>query len=141
MKIINAENIILGRLASNIAKEALLGEEVAVINCEKAIISGDKEGILELENEKRNRKAFPLRSPKYSRSPDRMVRRTIRRMLPYKVARGKEAFKKVMCYNGVPEQFVGKEFVTIPAKHSVSKLPTLKYTTIGDMCKSLGGKV
>jgi large subunit ribosomal protein L13 len=43
MKIINAEDTILGRLASYIAKEALKGESFIILNCEKAIISGRKE--------------------------------------------------------------------------------------------------
>ncbi len=37
--IIDANNMILGRLASFAAKKALLGEKIDVINCEKAVIS------------------------------------------------------------------------------------------------------
>ena len=40
MKIYNAEGIILGRLASVVAKQALLGEDIRIVNSEKAIISG-----------------------------------------------------------------------------------------------------
>ena len=42
MKIYNGEGMILGRLAAIAAKEALLGEEVKVVNCEKVIISGKR---------------------------------------------------------------------------------------------------
>ena len=42
MKIYNGENMLLGRLASRVAKDALLGEEVKVINCDKVIVSGKK---------------------------------------------------------------------------------------------------
>ena len=44
--IIDAENLVLGRLASFVAKQALLGENIDIINCEKAIVLGDKKEIL-----------------------------------------------------------------------------------------------
>ena len=39
--IINADNLVLGRMAAIAAKQALLGEDVRIVNCEKAIITGD----------------------------------------------------------------------------------------------------
>ena len=42
MKIYNGEGMLLGRLATRVAKDALLGEEVQVVNCEKIIVSGKK---------------------------------------------------------------------------------------------------
>jgi len=140
MKIYNAESIILGRLCSKVAKDALLGEQIAVVNCEKAIISGSKSAILSREKWKWDRRAYPLKSPKYSRLPDRFVRKAIRRMLPFKNARGKEAYKQVMCYVSIPAEFAGKEMVTMK-KLSVSKLPTMKYMSVGEVCKMLGGKL
>ena len=44
--IIDASNLILGRLATFVAKQALLGEQVFIANCEKSVISGDKANIL-----------------------------------------------------------------------------------------------
>lgn len=41
-KIINADGLILGRMASIIAKRLLKGEKIAVVNAEKAVISGKK---------------------------------------------------------------------------------------------------
>ena len=41
--IIDADGHILGRLATYVAKRALLGDEIIVVNAEKAIISGRKE--------------------------------------------------------------------------------------------------
>lgn len=139
MKIYNGEGMILGRLAAVVAKEALLGEEIKVVNCEKIVVSGKTENTFALELKKRKRKGYPLKSAKFSRLPDRCVRRTIRGMLPWKQARGKEAFKMVMCYIGVPEGFADKKLITVK-EASFRKLPTLKYITIGEVCKSLGGK-
>lgn len=140
MKIYNAQNLILGRLCSAVAKDILLGEEVAVVNCEKAILSGKKANTLARERVKRKRKGYPLKSQTHSRLPDRFVRRCVRGMLPWKTARGREAYKRVMCYREIPASFLGKELLTLP-KATVDKLPTLKYITVGDICTHLtGGK-
>ncbi|MBI4983253.1 50S ribosomal protein L13 [Candidatus Woesearchaeota archaeon] len=139
MKVYNGEGIILGRLASKAAKDALLGEEVIVVNCEKAIISGKKAKVIARELQKRKRKGYPLKSQVHPRLPDRMVRRTIRGMLPWKFARGREAYKRIMCYIGIPAEFEGKEMVTVE-EATVKKLPNLNYITVGDTCKSIGGK-
>lgn len=138
MKIYNAQDLILGRLCSAVAKDILLGEEVAVVNCEKAIISGKKANTMARERVKRKRKGYPLKSQTHSRLPDRFVRRCIRGMLPWKTARGREAYKKVMCYRGIPASFQGKELITLP-KATVEKLPTLKYMAVGDICTNLTG--
>src|SRR3990167_2421450 len=100
MKIYNGENMVLGRLAARVAKDALLGEEVKVVNCEKIIISGAKAVTFARAKQKRGRGGHPVRSQTHSRLPDRWVRRTVRGMLPWKQARGKEAFKRIMCYKG-----------------------------------------
>ncbi len=140
MKIYNAQNVILGRLCSVVAKDILLGEDVAVLNCEKAVISGKKANTLARELVKRRRKGYPLKSQTHSRLPDRFVRRCIRGMLPWKTARGREAYKKVLCYRGVPAGFQGKELMTLPTA-TAEKLPTLQYLTVGDICIQLtGGK-
>ena len=41
--IIDAKGLILGRLASNVAKRLLDGESVIILNAEKAAISGKKQ--------------------------------------------------------------------------------------------------
>ena len=139
MKIYNGEEMLLGRLASVVAKDLLLGETVNIVNCEKVLVSGHREKVLANEKQKRERKGYPLKSANFSRLPDRFVRRTVRGMLPWKKPRGKEVFANLMCYMGVPEEFKDKELITIKTA-SVKKLPTLKYVDVGDVCKSLGWK-
>src|SRR3989338_2100192 len=53
MKIIDGENSVLGRIASYVAKEALKGERIAIVNCEKIIISGNKKNVEESFERKR----------------------------------------------------------------------------------------
>ena len=45
--ILDATNLILGRMATAVAKKALLGEKIDIVNCENAVISGNKYQILE----------------------------------------------------------------------------------------------
>ena len=139
MKIYDGEGMILGRLGSVIAKQLLLGETIKVINCEKVIVSGRKKVILTENKERRARKGYPLKSAKLSRLPERYVRHSIRSMLPWKKARGKEAFKRVMCYQGVPEEYASKEALKVE-NAQFKKLPTLYYTTVSEICKNSGGK-
>ena len=140
MRVYDGEGMILGRLAARVAKDALLGEEVKVVNCEKVVISGKKTNTFANEKQKRARKGYPLKSAKFTRLPDRVVRRSIRGMLPWKQARGKDAFKRIMCHVGVPAELTDKEKITIK-EASTEKLPTLRYTTVGAVCKQLGGKL
>lgn len=139
MKIYNGENMILGRLASLAAKDALLGEEVVVVNCSKAVISGKKANTFKHEKERLDRKGYPLKSAKLSRLPEKFVRRSIRGMLPWKHSRGKEAYKRVICHRYLPQEYEGKEMLSSD-KISVKKLPTLRYASVGKVCKQIGGK-
>ena len=139
MKVYNGENMLLGRLATRVAKDALLGEEVRVVNCDKIVISGKKVNTVARGKQQRDRKGYPLKSAKHTRLPERVVRRSIRGMLPWKQGRGKEAFKRVMCFRGIPEELANEKLIVVEDA-SRSKLPTLQHTTVGEMCKALGGK-
>ena len=139
MKVYDGNGMILGRLATLAAKDALLGEEVRGVNCEQVLISGKKTNTFEYQKERYGRKGYPFKSPIFTRMPDRFVRRTIRGMLPWRQARGREVFKHVMCYVGVPAEFASEKLIK-PQKALGSKLPTLNYITVRDVCRSLGGK-
>lgn len=105
MKVINGENAVLGRLASYSAKESLKGEEIVILNCEKVIITGNKSDIREKFEAKRRRIGSGQKGPKHSRLAHLIVKRAIRGMLSHRSGRGKEAFKRIKCYEGVPEEF------------------------------------
>jgi large subunit ribosomal protein L13 len=135
--IIDAQDLIAGRLATVAAEKVLLGEKVDIINSEKAVISGKKEEVIAKYKRVREM-GVPRKGPFQPSLPDRFLRRIVKRMLPMAKPRGKEAFKNVMCYIGVPEQFKDKKAETIP-KANAEKLPNLKKVTVGQICKSLGG--
>ena len=46
MVVIDAKDLIVGRMCAKAAKLAMKGERVDIVNCEEAIISGSKENIL-----------------------------------------------------------------------------------------------
>ncbi len=108
--IINIDGAVVGRVGCYVAKQLLRGEQMDLVNCEKSIITGNRENIKQIYHQKRSRVGSGLTGPKYPKVSDRMVKRIIRGMLPnYREGRGREAWKRLKCYNGVPKQFEGKE--------------------------------
>ena len=136
--IIDARNLILGRLATFSAKKALQGEEIHVINCEHIIVSGSKKNVLFKYKTKANR-GSQFKGPFIPKTPERFVKRSIRNMLPYKNPRGREAFKRIKCHKGYPEAIKKEKTETLKTA-DFSKLPTLNYVTVDYICKHLGGK-
>jgi len=136
--IIDAENLILGRMATFVAKKAMLGEKVDIINCEKAMITGKKERIVE-KYKRITELGNQFKGPFLTRLPDRFVRRVIRGMLPYKQGNGREAFKRVMCYISIPLEFKDKKYEKIKDA-DISRMKSLNYMTVGDVCRYLRGK-
>lgn len=131
--IINAEGATLGRLSTYAAKNLLKGEEIAVINSEKAIISGKKSMIKQRYKQKREVGTY-RKGPFFPRTPERIVKRTIRGMIPYQTPHGRAAFKRLKCYIGIPEEFNGKKFEIIK---EAEKQP-VDFITIQELAKSLG---
>ena len=133
---IDATNLILGRMASFAAKKALLGETINIVSCEKAVVTGNKKALL-LDFKRKRDMGIPSKGPFFPRSPERIVKRTIRGMLPYKQEKGMKAFKRIKCYKGVPENI--KNIETIK-EADISKVPNLKYLRLEQISKYLGGK-
>lgn len=110
MKIIDGTGAVMGRLASYAAKEALKGEEIVILNCEDILVTGNKKDIRKKFEDKRSRVGSGQKGPKHSRKPEKLVKRTIRGMLPnHRKGRGKQALKRIKCYAGVPKEFEDKK--------------------------------
>jgi len=136
MVIIDAENLILGRLASETAKLILKGTEVTIVNAEKAIVSGSKDNIMD-EYRQRKNVGDQRKGPYYPRMPDMIIKRTIRGMVPYKKPSGKEALKRLKVFIGVPRELEGQELSTIPKASAAGKV---KYMELGEVSRQLGAK-
>ena len=137
MKIYDATNQVLGRMATRIAKDLVKGESVYVVNCEKAAISGNPK-ITEEKYLHRVQRGDPHHGPFFPRTPQGIVRRTIRGMIPFSKAKGQDAFRRLKVYIGVPDDIEGKNFVRIE-EADVNKLKC-KSITIGDLSLALGQK-
>jgi len=135
-RVINAEGASLGRLSTVVAKSLIQGDEIAIINSDKAIISGKKKEIKEEYQQKRDVGTY-RKGPFFHRSPEKILKRTVRGMIPYQTPHGREAFKRLKCYIGVPEEFNEKdaEIIEQAQKYYVD------FMTIGELARSLGGKV
>jgi len=109
--IIDAENAVVGRLASYVAKQALQGKKVIIVNAEKAIFTGREEDIIEKYRVRRERGGIGMRGPFYPKTPERILKRIIRGMLPYKKGKGREDYKRIRCYVSIPAEFKDKKMI------------------------------
>ena len=134
MKIIDGKNAILGRLESYAAKVALKGEEVAILNCEQIIITGSRQDIQEDFQQRKKRVGTLQVGPKVSVSSEKIVKRTIRWMLPdHRAWRGREAFKRIKCYVGIPKEFEKREVIKLDL--NITKTPKNKYLQVKEIYK------
>jgi len=133
--VVDASGAVLGRMASIVAKRLLKGEEIAIVNAEKAIILGDEQMVKQEYREKREI-GTQRKGPFFPRMPHMIVKRTIRGMLPYQQPKGREALKRLKCYIGVPDEYkdANMERVGIPEKKPY------KYITIEELSRYLGAK-
>lgn len=135
--VIDGEDLILGRLASIVAKRLLKGEAIDIVNSEKIVVSGNRQMIIEKRKDFLNTGGFG-RGPTHYRQPHRIVRRTIRGMLPHRKSHGRDAMKRLKVYIGVPGELEGAVKETIPDVHS-SNLGR-RYVAIGEIAESIGWK-
>lgn len=130
MKIIDGKNAVMGRLASYAAKEALKGEDVVVVNCNKAIITGNFSSIQKEFLEQRGRVGSSQKGPKHIKTSERMVKRVIRGMLPnHRWGRGKEALGRIKCYDDTPKEYESKE------KIELGKEKKIKFSKVEEFAK------
>ena len=137
--IIDAKNLISGRMATFVAKQALLGETIDIVNAEHAVISGTPAQVLARYRQRRER-GIPSKGPFLPRSPDMFLKRLIRNMLPFKQEKGEKAFKRIKCHISIPEEYKDKKMITLD-NAQVSKLPNTKYVTISRICNELGADI
>ncbi len=132
---VNAEGLIVGRMCSKVAKRLLNGEEVIILNAEKAVFSGKKKSKV-LEAHKFLEVGAPMRGPFHYRRPDRFLRKTVRGMVPYKLPKGKSAFKRLKVFMDVPLEFKEKTMITFEEANSINlKGP---HFTLGELAKEIG---
>jgi len=135
--VINAENKILGRLSSLVAKRLLLGDNISIINAEKSIITGDRKSILnKFKRRLQIRTATaPWKGPFHPRMPDRLLRRIIRGMIPWDTPRGRTAYKRLKVYIGTPNHLKEAQQEPFP---KIECKTTRKKVYLSEICKEIG---
>ena len=132
MKIIDASNQIVGRLSSTIAKSLMEGAEITVVNSKNAIVTGDPKMVTKKYKVKVER-GDPHHGPFYPKTPEGILKRSVRGMIPYKKSKGREAMKRLMIYSGNPKELKGEGIVK--GKKDVE----CNFITLGDLSKKLRG--
>lgn len=142
-KIIDATDIIMGRMCSQLAKLAILGEYIVIINAKDAVISGRRNQILakyvHLRRDIRNA-SNPRRGPFHGSRPDTFLRQKIKFMLPKNI-RGRDAFKRVHVYiAGIPKNKENKYIHSEPivVRNASAERLQHKFITIADVCTNMG---
>lgn len=133
--IIDAKDLILGRMAAVVAKRLLQGECVTILNAEKAVVSGRRRSRIR-EAKRKLEIGHPRKGPFHQRQPDRFVRRTVRGMLPRKKPKGKEAMKRLRVFIGTPKEF--EEHQTESVNEARAEKLKCSYTTVGEIVRELG---
>jgi large subunit ribosomal protein L13 len=134
--VINADGLILGRLCTHVAKRLLNGEEIIVVNAERAVVSGRRAQLLEFYKHRRKRgKSHLTKGPYYPRTADRILKRSVRGMVEYRKPSGRAALKRLKVYLGVPQQFAKAKAETI---ESAKKPHLTKYVYLEEITKELG---
>ncbi|MFC7177725.1 50S ribosomal protein L13 [Halosegnis marinus] len=133
--VVDARDCIVGRVASNVAQRALDGETVAVVNAEGAVITGNEEATMDVYRKRVD--VGSDRGPYYPKRPDRLFKRAVRGMVPYKTTEGREAFENVRIYVGNPYEDEGE----VLDGTSLDRLSNIKFTTLGEVSEQLGANV
>jgi large subunit ribosomal protein L13 len=148
--VVDARDCILGRVASQVAERALNGERVAVVNAERAVITGSEDQLV--EKYQGRREVGSDRGPAYPRRPDRIFKRSVRGMVPHKRPRGREAIENVRVYVGNPyEDGAGPQGqrdgdgeaveAEVLEGTSLDRLSNIKFVPLGEISEALGANV
>ena len=129
--VVDATGVTLGRLASFAAKKALLGNKVTIVNCQESVITGRIGATVETYKAKVGRGGASQQGPNFPRQAERIVKRTVRGMLPHRQERGRKALDNVICYSGVPAEYADKK------KNLQSREKTVSFISLNKLTKEL----
>ena len=132
--IIDATGLVLGRMATDVAKRAKNGEDVHIVNAEKAIITGSSKKAIQARYTFKREVGTARKGPYFPREPHMLVKRTVRGMLPYQKSDGRAAYQRVKAYIGVPRELAGQDTITIEKAHREARF----YMTVAELSHFLG---
>ena len=135
--IVDAKGLILGRMASIIAKRLLDGEKIVIVNAEEAAISGRRLSIIH-ESQEFLQVGHFRKGPLHVRTPAGIVKKTVRGMLPRKKPRGIEALKNLKVYIGVPEKLKAAAKTSFPEAEARNLRGP--YIKVSELARNIGWK-
>ena len=145
----NAEDKVLGRLASVVAKQLITakkaGEDtrVIIVNAEKAIVTGKRSTILS-DYRAKYELNHPRKGPFFPRMPDQILKRTVRGMLPYqKNSSGRNALRSLRVEIGTPSDLSGDlpDGCEWGDSTKIARPLPERFVRLGEISKELGVKV
>lgn len=138
--VVDATNCIAGRMCSHVSKLLLLGNRVAIVNAEKAMLSGKRYKTIEQYKEhlEINSVTNPIHGPFHPRRPDTMLSKMVRGMVPKRKPSGMTAFGRLRVYIGVPEEMKNTKMESF-SDSKITK-PESYYISIGEIANELGWK-
>ena len=141
--VIDGRGHLLGRLASVVAKELMLGQHVTVVRTEDINISGSlyRNKLKYASFKKKHMNTNPKQGPLHYRAPSKIFWRTIRGMTPHKTARGAASLDRLKAFEGMPHPYDRKKRMVVPAALKVLRLkPERKFCRLGDLSTNFGWK-
>ena len=136
--VVDATKCIAGRMCSHVSKLLLEGNRVAVVNAEKAMLSGNRYKTIDLYKEYLtiNSVTNPIHGPFHPRRPDTIISKMVRGMIPKRKADGITAFKRLRVYIGVPDDM--KKATMKSFDDSKITKPESYYISIAEVAKQIG---
>merc|ERR1711872_233777 len=114
--VIDCKGLLLGRLASIIAKQLLKGQRIVAVRCEELNISGS-----------------------HYRNPSKILWRVTRGMMKHKTTLCQKALHRLRVFEGVPSQYEKKKKLVCPSASRVLRLkPCRDFCRLGDLCTRVG---
>jgi large subunit ribosomal protein L13 len=138
--VVDATNCIAGRICSHVSKLLLQGNRVAIVNAEKAMLSGNRYKTIDLYKEHLGISSVtnPIHGPFHPRRPDTILSKMVRGMVPKRKPHGISAFKRLRVYMGVPETMKGTKMESFD-EAKITK-PESYYISIAEVAKQIGWK-
>lgn len=134
LTVIDASGLVLGRMATAVAKRALQGETVHIVNAEKAIITGSSRKAIQERYRFKREVGTMRKGPFFPREPHLIVKRTVRGMMHYQLPAGRAAYKRIQAHIGIPRELQGKEQTPLPGAAREAKT----FLTVAELATYLG---
>ena len=137
---VDASGMIAGRLCSSVAKLLIEGNRVVVFNSEKTLLSGSRGNIMAdwLARLELGSVVHPKHGPFHPRTPDGMLTRMIRGMVPRRKPSGLAALRRLRVYVGVPSAYASVKPTSFD--NAKATKPIAYYVPLGEIAQRIGWK-